>query len=209
MSAYYPIALDLAGRSVVVVGGGVVAERKVQGLRAAGARVTVVAAELTPALAVLRTAEEVRHVPRTYCEGDLEGHELAFVAVDDHAVSEAVVREARRRGIWVNAADDPSRCDFVLPAVLRRGALIIAVTTGGASPALARAVRDRLAGVIPDEYGELVDLVAEVRCQLRRDGANPDPEVWRRALDDELPRLLRQGRADEARQRLREQLRAH
>lgn len=203
---YYPVALDLGSRPVVVIGGGAVAERKVEGLRQAGARVTVVARRLTPALAALAEQGGIRHVGREYRDADLDGHDLVFVAVDDPAVSDLVTSDARRRRIWVNAADDPAHCDFVLPAVLRRGDLLVAVSTGGASPALARAVRERLASVVTEEYAELTDVVAEVRRELRRDAASPDAEVWQRALDDDLPRLLREGRRDEARRRLRERL---
>jgi siroheme synthase-like protein len=206
VSFSYPIALDLAGRAVVVIGGGAVAQRKVEGLGAAGARVTVIAPELTSALGDLVRAQVFVHVRREYRDGDLEGQDLAFVAVGDPAVGDAVVGEARRRRVWVNAADDPARCDFVLPSLLRRGALIVAVTTSGTCPALARAVRERLAAVVTEEYGELAAVVADVRRELRQQGASPEAEVWRRAIDDELPRLIREGRQADARRRLRERL---
>lgn len=201
---YYPVALDLTGRSVLVIGAGAVGERKVDGLLAAAAHVTVIGPRPTARVAVLADQGRIRHLARDYRAGDLDGHDLAFVAVDDEAVSRAVAAEARARRVWVNAADDPTRCDFILPSVLRRGDLVIAVTTGGASPALARAVREGLEGVITEEYGELTALVAEVRRDLRRHAGNSDAATWRRALDDDLRRLLREGRGDEARRRLRE-----
>ncbi|MBI3635099.1 MAG: bifunctional precorrin-2 dehydrogenase/sirohydrochlorin ferrochelatase [Candidatus Rokubacteria bacterium] len=201
---YYPIALDLTGRRAVVIGGGPVGERKVAGLLAAGARVTVVAPRLTPALSALVSQGRIDHVARVYRGGDLDGHQLALVAVDDPTVTRAVVTDARVARIWVNAADEPELCDFILPSVLRRGDLVVAVTTGGASPALARTVRERLEAVLGEEYGELAAVAAEVRRELRRDTVRPDATTWCEALaDDDLRRFVRAGRRDDARRRLR------
>ncbi len=204
--SHYPVALELADRPVLVVGGGPVAERKVDGALAADARVTVVSPRVTARLAALAGAGRIRYLAREYRPGDVEGHDLVLVAVDEEAVTAAVVTEARARRIWVNAADDPLRCDFVLPAILRRGALVVAVTTGGASPALARAVRDRLARLLGEEYAELTALVAEVRRELCAADASPGAEAWHRALADDLPELVRGGHAAEAGRRLRERL---
>ncbi len=203
---YYPVALELTGRPVVVIGGGVVAERKVEGLLASGASVTVVAPRLTAALAALAKSGRVSHLARAYRRGDLSGHDLVFVAVDDAAVSRAAADEAHTRGTWVNAADDPARCDFILPSVLRRGDLVVAVSTGGASPALARAVREQLERVVTDDYAALAALVADVRRELRAGAVRPDADAWHRALDDDLRRLVRTGGIEEARRRLSERL---
>ncbi|MGH7392054.1 MAG: precorrin-2 dehydrogenase/sirohydrochlorin ferrochelatase family protein [Candidatus Rokuibacteriota bacterium] len=205
--SHYPVVLDLAGRPVLVVGGGAVGERKVEGLLAAGARVTVVAPRLTARLAALAGEGRLRHVAREYRAGDVDDHVLVFVAVGDEAVAHAVRLEARARRVWTNVADDPARCDFILPSVLRRGELVVAVTTGGASPALARAVRERLESVVGEEYGALTALVADVRRELRAMAASPEADAWNQALgDDHLSRLVREGRSDEARRRLRERL---
>jgi siroheme synthase-like protein len=103
----------------------------------------------------------------------------------------------------VNAADDPAHCDFVLPAVLRRGPLSVSVATDGTSPALAGAVRDALADVVGEAYGPLAELVAEVRHELRAQGRAPEGAIWRRALDADLLGLVAEGRYGDARQRLR------
>ena len=202
---YYPVLLDLRGRACVVVGGGAVAEGKVDRLLAAGARVTVVSPALTARLAAWAREGRVGHAARAYAEGDLTGHALAYVAVDDRAVAAAVAQEARRLGIWANAADDPARCDFILPSVLRRGRLVVSVSTGGACPGLARAIREDLEERFTAEYGPLVDLVAEVRGEVRasaaerRAGNGGVPAVaWRHALDPALRRLVAGGRRDEA-----------
>ena len=203
---FYPLFVDLAGRRCLVVGGGVVAERRVAGLLAAGATVTVVAPTLTDGLRALAATSRIYHEARTYAAGDVAGHELAFAAADGPGVSEAVLAEGRREDVWVNAADDPEHCDFFLPAVVRRGALTVAIGTGGLSPALTRAIREELEAYFTDDYAALVELVAEVRGELRGLRRSPDGDTWVRALGADLRRLLSEGRRDEAKQRLLEQL---
>ncbi len=179
---FFPVVLDLTGRPCLVVGGGAVAERKAQALLDAAARVTVISPTLTPRLAAWAEARALRHVAGAYRRGDVAGYALVFVATDDRALSAAVAAEARALGVWINAADDPPHCDFILPSVLRRGALTVAVSTGGTSPALARAVREELDAHLTDDYRVLATVAAETRRELRGAGAAPDAETWRRAL---------------------------
>jgi len=183
---FYPIFLNLSGRPCVVIGGGGIAERKVEGLRAADAAVTVVAPDLTRRLTALATAGEIRHVARGFRPGDLDGADLAMVAVSDSCLSAVVAAEARRHKIWLNAADDPVRCDFILPAVLQRGPLAIAVATGGTSPALSRAVRDWLETELPAELSALAAAAAAVRRDLRAAGRSPSAAAWCAALESEI-----------------------
>lgn len=191
--AGYPLVVELSERLCVVVGGGAVAERKVDGLLAAGAAVSIVSPTLSDRLAALVRSGRVRHVGRRYRRGDLAGFTLAFVATGDRRVAAAVAREGRRRGVWVNAADDPPHCDFFLPSVLRRGPLLVAVATGGASPALARAVREEIERLLPPGYAALAETVAEVRRELRARGVRPDAATWSRALSTELRRAIATG----------------
>jgi precorrin-2 dehydrogenase/sirohydrochlorin ferrochelatase len=202
MSAYYPVFLDLRDGPVLVVGGGPVAEGKVEGLLAAGATVTVVSPTVTPRLAGWVAAGRIEHLARAYQPGDLAGRRLALVATGDPAVSGAVAAEGRERGIWVNAADEPARCDFILPAVIRRGRLVVAVSTGGASPAAARAIREELEGYLTEDHAMLVELAADAREDLRRRAASPGPARWRGALDAGLRRLIADKRYRQARARL-------
>ena len=187
---YYPVFLEMKGRPCVVVGGGTVAERKVEGLLGAGARVTVISPELTPALATLKEEGRLHHVARLYREGDLEGYEVAVVATDDGAFNAEVAAEGRRHRVWVNAVDDPPNCDFILPSVIRRGDIVIAASTGGASPALARRLREELEAFLSEDYGPLAELLQEVRQELRSRGIVVDPEAWQRAIDGRLRALL-------------------
>ncbi len=204
---YYPMCLDMAGRSCLVVGGGPVAERKVGGLLDAGARLTVVSPAVTPQLDDWAREGRIRLIRRRYESSDLAGQSLAFVATDDGVVNVEVARDARAAGVLINAADDPAHCDFILPAVLRRGELTVAVSTGGASPALSRMLRDELdAYLAREDYAALVRVVADARRALRAQGVRAPWERWRTALDAELRGLVTAGRLGEGRERLLERL---
>jgi siroheme synthase-like protein len=187
---FYPIVLDLDGRRCLVVGGGTVAERRVAPLVEGGAEVTVISPTLTEGLAALAGAGRIHHVARAYRDGDVADFELVLVATDTPGVSAAVAIEARARGAWINAADDPPHCDFLLPALVRRGDLVVAVGTGGTSPALARAVREELEAYLTPEYATLAELAAEVRRELRRVGRAAPAAAWQRALGPETRRVL-------------------
>jgi siroheme synthase-like protein len=182
----YPVFLELRGRACVVVGGGAIAERKVAGLRKAGALVTVVAPSLTRGLATLARTGRIRHVARAFRPDDLADAHLAVAAVNDRQVSAEISAEARQRRVWLNAADEPERCDFILPAVLRRGPLTIAVASGGTSPALSRVVRDWLEAELPADLSLLAAATASVRRRLRASGRSPAPAAWRAALELEI-----------------------
>ena len=173
-----------------------------EGLLAAGAKVTVVSPDLTPDLSRLRDEGRIDCVEREYREGDLEGFQVCMVATDDGTVNAQVAREGRRRLVWVNASDDPANCDFILPSVIRRGDVVIAASTGGSSPALARRLREELEAFLSDDYGPLADLLRDVRHELRRRRIAVEPEVWQRAIDGTLRALLAQRRYGEAKDRL-------
>ncbi|MEW6635738.1 MAG: bifunctional precorrin-2 dehydrogenase/sirohydrochlorin ferrochelatase [Actinomycetota bacterium] len=173
----YPIFLDLSGRRCVVVGGGAVADRKARKLLQAQAEVVVVAPEVRPALESI--AVEVHRRP--YAEGDLEGAFLAFAATDAREVNAAVAREGRERSVPVNVADRPSEGDFAVPSTLRRGRLQVSVSTGGASPALARRIRECLEGFFGPEWAGII----EEYERARRAGQPPDPR-----LEEEVSRCL-------------------
>ena len=199
---YYPIFLDLTDRPCVVIGGGEVATRKVEGLLAAGARVTVISPQVSSEIARLRDEVRIAHVAREYQEGDLEGFEVCMVATDDGTVNAQVAAEGRRRRVWVNASDDPANCDFILPSVIRRGDVVVAASTGGSSPALARRLREELQAFLSEDYAPLAELLRDVRRELRQRRITVEPEVWQRAIDGTLRALLAQRRHGEAKDRL-------
>jgi siroheme synthase-like protein len=204
--AYYPIFMNLSGQRCLVVGGGVVAERKVEGLLEAGASVTVVSPALTEGLEQKVREKKIRHYMREYRKGDLAGYRLAFVATDNSQVTRAVYEEAQESDVPLNSADDPARCDFILPSILRRGELQIAVATGGASPALSRMIREELEEYFSKDYEVLSDVVADVRRELKEKGIAADAESWRRALNGDVRRLVREGDIEAAKRRLREEV---
>lgn len=172
-AALYPLFMDLAGWRCVVVGGGKVARRKARKLLEAGADVAVISPEITHEIEAL----PIEMLRRGYAEGDLAGAFLAFAATDVREVNAAVVREARERGVPVNVADEPSEGDFALPSTLRRGGLQVAVSTGGASPALARSIRQELEGVFVPEWAEVVGELERTRGNGETPGAELEGEV--------------------------------
>jgi len=160
---YYPLFLDISRRKCVVVGGGSVAERKVERLLACGARVEVVDRCLTPALAAMKGEGIIVHHDADYEEAHIRGAFLVIGATDSDTINERISRDARALAIPVNIVDDPVRCDFILPSVVERGDLLIAVSTGGKSPALAKCLRKELEEAYGPEYGVLIEILGELR----------------------------------------------
>ncbi len=199
---YLPVSVSLTGRSCVVIGGGAVAERKVEALLRLGARVTLISPVLTAQLRDAVSGGSVRHVGRCYRTGDLSAGSLIFIATDRDVVNSQVVEDARGMGLWVNAADDPSNCDFILPSVLRRGALAVAVSTEGWSPAFARFVREELEQVVTQEYSVMLEIAAAARRELREKGRAASMDTWRNALDGQFRKLVAAGKRGAAKRRL-------
>jgi siroheme synthase-like protein len=194
----YPVNLLLAGRRVLVVGGGAVAASKVAGLLAAGATVHVVAPEVSAEV----RAQAVTWDERAYDRGEVEGYRYVVACTDDPDVNRAVFDDGEAAGIFVNAADDPAHCSATLPARLDRGHLLVTVSTSGHSPALAGWLRDRLAEELGPEYETLVTVLADARTQLSAQGRSAPAVDWRRALDSGMLDLIRDGRPGEATARL-------
>lgn len=197
--SYFPIFLQMTGRRCLVIGGGAVAERKIAGLLEAGATVSVISPDITGSVARWSKQNSINFIARRYRPGDLAGYELVFVASDDAEVNAAVFDEGRKMGVWVNAADDPAHCDFILPSVLRRGDLTVAVSSGGNSPALARTIREELEFYFTGEYELLTKLAAEVRDELQRRSITVPFETWRKALSGDVRQVLMRGDLTRAR----------
>jgi precorrin-2 dehydrogenase/sirohydrochlorin ferrochelatase len=206
VTGYFPIYLDVRRRRCLVIGGGAVAERKIATLLEAGAEITVISPDRTGGIDGLSKRKAIHVEARPYQDGDLAGFELAFVATGDPQVNAAVYREGRRCGVWVNSADDPARCDFILPSVLRRGDLTVAVSTGGGSPALARTVREELELYFTEEYESLAKLAAEVRQELLSHSITVPFETWRSALSGEVRQMVMRGDMSRAKSQLLKEL---
>ena len=173
MPGYYPIFLNLQGRRCLVVGGGEVAARKVQGLLEAGALVTVVSPLLTAALAGLARDGAIQHTARLFRDDDVKECALVIGATDHPAENEAVYAAAQRQGVWVNIVDVPQACDFIAPAIVRRGALQIAISTSGHSPTVAKRIRQQLEEQYGPEYAELLDWLGQERMRIRQEVGDP------------------------------------
>jgi siroheme synthase-like protein len=195
----YPVDLIVAGRPCLVVGGGAVAARKAAGLLAAGAEVHVVAPEVG---AEVRALAGLTWDERPYRSGDVGAYWLVITTTDDAAVNALVAEDAAAQRVWVNSADDPANCTFTLPAVARQGELVVAVSTGGVSPAYAGWVRDLVAAELGPEYGTLLDILGDVRDAIHDEGRTTEGLDWRAALDSGMLELVREGRLAEAKERL-------
>jgi precorrin-2 dehydrogenase/sirohydrochlorin ferrochelatase len=197
---YYPVSLDISGKRCVVVGGGQVARRKVGALLACGADIKVVSAEPGPELAALEESGRIAVIHRHYRPGDLQKAFIAIAATDSSDINQQVVKEARQEAVLVNVVDDPGNSDFIVPSCVRRGSVAIAVSTDGRSPALARKIRTRLEKEFGEEYASLVNLVGEVRTEVKRQGIEVSGDGWQEALDlDLMIDLLKKGDAEKAR----------
>jgi siroheme synthase-like protein len=165
VSSHYVACVDLKGRSVLVVGGGRVALEKVQGLLDCGARVTVVAPDVSDELAAL----PVRVVRRRFVPGDVDGQLLVVAATNDREVNKRVSAAAASRPVLCNVADDPELCSFILPALVRRDPIVVAVSTGGASPALAQRLRDEISEIVQPRHADLARRLEALRPWAKRE----------------------------------------
>ena len=198
----YPVNLVVEGRPCLVVGGGAVAARKVAGLLACGAVVTVVAPEVGEEIESWALSGRIALARRRYEPDEVVGYRLVIAATDDHAVNAAVFADGEKGGVWVNSADDPATCSFTLPSVVRRGPLVVTVATGGHSPALAAWLRARLERELGDEYRILLELLSAERESLKASGRSTEGLDWQKALDSNMLELIRAGQIGQARERL-------
>ncbi|HEV8627271.1 MAG TPA: bifunctional precorrin-2 dehydrogenase/sirohydrochlorin ferrochelatase [Acidimicrobiia bacterium] len=203
----YPVALELSGRRCVVTGGGREAEGKARALLEAEADVVVIAPRVSNGLGDLVRRGEVTHIARRYRRGDIAGAFLVIAADSDRAVRAAVFAEAEAERVLCNAVDDVEHCHFAVPSIVRRGELLLAISTGGRVPALAKRLRRRLTEQFGWQWEALVDVLGEVRAETQptRTGDFATWAArWQSVLDreDELLRLLEEGRIAEVRARV-------
>ena len=176
---YIPIFLDVTDRECVVVGGGEVAARKVESLLEAGARVTVVSPRLSPSMQMMVPRGLVAHIARDYQRGDIVGCVLAYAATDDPKLHREIAAEARALGIPLNVVDVPELCTFIAPAIVKRGALQIAISTAGASPAFAARLRRELEDQFGPEYALTLEVLRAARRRLHADEIDPADRMRR------------------------------
>lgn len=203
---YYPVYLDLRGRPCLVIGGGTVAERKVQSLLEAGAVVTVVSPTLTSKLLDLSRSGTITHRPKKIEENDLSRAFLVIAATNSPGVNTFAAQACKKKNILVNVVVPPVESSFIVPSVVERGDLLIAVSTSGASPALARKIRLELEANYGTEYALFLETLADIREQVLE--KVPDEQkrkmIFQAIADSDVIDLLKQGRIDDANQRLTE-----
>lgn len=202
MNTYYPVYIQLRDQPCVVIGGGKIAEGKVDGLLAAEASVTVIAPDLTLRLHVLARKRQITYVPRDYEPGDLTGAFMVICATDRHEINRQVWQEATANRQLVNVVDDTPRCNFIAPSILRKGDLTIAISTSGKAPALAVRLKERLQHELGPEYERFLELAGELREPLARHV--PDFEtrkaLWYEIIDSEILDVLARGEEAGARE---------
>ena len=195
MNTYYPVYIELREQPCVVIGGGKIAEGKVDGLLAVQAKVTVISLDLTPHLHDLVEREQITFLPRVYQHGDLTGAFLVICATDKTEVNHQVWQEATANGQLVNVVDDTPRCNFIAPSILRKGDLTIAISTSGKAPALAVRLKECFQHELGPEYERFLELAGELREPLAQHV--PDFEtrkaLWYELVDSEILNLLAQG----------------
>jgi siroheme synthase-like protein len=198
MAAYYPVYLNLTGKRCLVFGGGHIAQDKVAKLHDAGARVSIVSPKVTPALQASAQRGEVEWRPREYESGDLEGAFLGIAATNKRQVNHQIFQEAERLGVLLNVVDDPEQCTFIAPSIVQRGQVTLAISTGGASPALARKLREALTADPALEWADLAGVLALARKEVKKRGLTIDPQRWQCCITHDLLKLVQSGREDQA-----------
>ncbi|PYQ59831.1 MAG: siroheme synthase [Acidobacteria bacterium] len=197
---YYPIFLDVEDHDVVIVGGGAVCTRKAETMMRYGANVTVVAPDVTEEIAGWAESGKINLRRKEYEDGDLDGASIVIASTDDECVNGRVARDCRRRKIPVNVVDVTHLCEFIVPAIVDKGSVHLAISTGGKSPALARTLKEDLQKLVGPEYSELNDLLGSLRPSAKK--ALPTDADRKRFFDGILARgvlqMLRDGKRDEA-----------
>ncbi|MFH0812593.1 MAG: bifunctional precorrin-2 dehydrogenase/sirohydrochlorin ferrochelatase [Pseudomonadota bacterium] len=201
MNEPYPISLILKDRRVAVIGGGEVAERKIMSLLDTGAKITVIAPEVTNTIKSLAEEKRLCLKQRDFAESDGEGSFLVFVATNSNKLNRKVSRMARGKGFWVNCVDVPEECDFYVPSFFRRGSLTLAVSTAGKIPALAKKVNRELQRAFGEVFAEYVDLLAKVRENIIKErsfDSQKKKELLEALMGSRLLDLLKEGKRQEA-----------
>lgn len=194
MKNYFPVFLDLSNRNALVVGGGKIALRRVQALLDCGAQVTVVAPELDPKLAGLARGKKIRLFRRPFIEEDLKNQWLVISAANDRKVNERIGKVCKENNLLVNVVDQPELCSYITPALFRRGEVVTAISTGGASPALAAFLKRKMSEVLGDEVRTLAGLLGKYRARFLKIPMQKRKTILKKILTEETLEQLRKGK---------------
>jgi precorrin-2 dehydrogenase/sirohydrochlorin ferrochelatase len=197
--SYYPILVDLEGKKVLVIGGGRVAQRKIESILTFGADIQVISREMTPELRNLIDNGKIGFIGPEFNEKSLQDAFLVITATDDPLLNHRVSEMAKRKNILVNAVDQPLDCSFIVPSVLRRGDLVIAVSSSGKSPALAKKIRKALSGQFGDEYGAFLVMMGRLREEIIPSGLSQEEKsrIFRELVNSSIPDGIRDKKYNE------------
>ena len=198
MPEYYPVYLNLAGKRCVILGGGAIAQGKLAALRDAGASITVISPQSTDGIKRAAQRGHVTLLQREYQPGDLEGAFIAVAATNVWHVNRQIYEEAEERGVLLNVVDDPDQCTFIAPSIVRRDPITLAISTGGASPALARKMRETLSEDKVLQWADLADVLAQARRVIKEKRTVIDPTRWQCVITEDLLEMARNGQEAEA-----------
>lgn len=192
---YYPIFLDMNNQKVLVVGGGTVAERKIQNLLRYGCQIYVVSPHLTPHLNQLVADKKIHHIPHEALGKALDEAFMVIAATDDPEVNSHIASQAKERGLLTNAVDQPGDCNFIMPSIVQRGDLQIAISTAGKSPALAKKIRKEMEVTFGPEYASLIELMGLLRAKLLARGnlSSENRVMFEKLVNSDLLELIKKG----------------
>jgi len=196
MTAYYPVYLNLTGKRCVVIGGGPIAEDKVAKLQDAHAEIILISPTITPTLQAWAYAGNFEWHQREYQPDDLDGAFLGIASTNNREVNQEIFQEAERLAILINVVDDPDQCTFIAPAIVQRGQVTLAISTGGASPALARKLRESLTKDPALEWADLAGVLAAARKEVKERGLTIDSQRWQCCITNDLLELTQSGQEE-------------
>ena len=198
MATFYPVFLNLTGRRCVIIGGGQIAEGKITKLLESAAEIIVVSPDATQGIRDFAQAGKIELDLRKYQPGDLQGAFLAIAATNDRVVNQEIFQEAEKQGILLNAVDDMPRCSFIAPSVVNKGPVTVAISTGGASPALARKLRENMKVSSVLDWAEATSVLSKARQIIKEKKIAIDPQRWQFCMTDEILKLTQDNQEEKA-----------
>ena len=198
MPTFYPVFLNLTERRCVIIGGGQIAEGKISKLLDSGAKIIVISPDATQGIRGFAERGQIEFDLRKYQEGDLQGAFLAIAATNDRMVNQEIFEEAEKQGILLNAVDDMPRCSFIAPSIVERGPVTVAISTGGASPALARKLREKMEVSSALDWADATSVLSKARQIIKDKQIAVDPQRWQCCMTDELLTMIQAGHENEA-----------
>ena len=198
MPTFYPVFLNLTGRRCVIIGGGQIAEGKISKLLDSGAKIIVISPDATQGIRGFAERGQIEFDLRKYQEGDLQGAFLVIAATNDREVNQEIFEEAEKQGILLNAVDDMPRCSFIAPSIVEKGPVTVAISTGGASPALARKLRENMEVSSALDWADATGVLSKARQIIKDKQIAVDPQRWQCCMTDELLTMIQAGHENEA-----------